>query len=435
MEFRAGERIMRRGSTDGGFGVEDLMKRRSYGTGYLFVKRDRNGREIWYGQWRAGATKVKRKIGAKRERGSREGLTRVQAEKELRRRIEADAVVRSPSNRRTITEAGEEYVDHLEHVMERKATTIVDYRGYVRGHFAPFFGDRPISRIDESWVSAYLKHKRSRGLSAKTVQNHLNFMHGLFKFAKRRGWCEANPVAEVERPKKTRTARTRIRFLRPVELEALIRAVPNDELGAIERPLYRTAAMTGLRQGELIALPWIDVDWLARRIRVADNFPRGAVGETDSPKSREGRSVPMADSVAAALERHSQQSAFRADRDLVFGHPQTGAPLDPSKIRKRFKRALKRARVREVTFHELRHTFGTQLAAAGVPLRTIQEWMGHADAKTTEVYRHYAPDPTHGADLVEGAFGQGGNLGGILSNTQDNSDDLKRLYGAESDST
>ena len=58
-----------------------------------------------------------------------------------------------------------------------------------------------------------------------------------------------------------------------------------------------------------------------------------------------------------------------------------------------------------------------------------------ADAKTTEVYRHYAPDPTHGADLVEGAFGQGGNLGGILSKTQDNSDDLKRLYEAESDSS
>jgi integrase len=58
--------------------------------------------------------------------------------------------------------------------------------------------------------------------------------------------------------------------------------------------LYLTAAMTGLRQGELIALPWLDVDWVARRIRVADNFPRGRVDERDSPKSHEGRSVPMA---------------------------------------------------------------------------------------------------------------------------------------------
>lgn len=70
------------------------MARRSYGTGYLFVKRDQAGREVWYGQWRAGDSKVKRKIGVKRER---EGLTRPQAERELRRRMEADAVVRSPT--------------------------------------------------------------------------------------------------------------------------------------------------------------------------------------------------------------------------------------------------------------------------------------------------------------------------------------------------
>lgn len=81
--------------------------------------------------------------------------------------------------------------------------------------------------------------------------------------------------------------------------------------------------------------------------------------------------------------------------------------LDPSKMRKRFKDTLARAGVREITFHELRHTFGTQMTAAGAPLRAIQEWMGHADAKTTEIYRHYAPDPTHGAAFVDRAFGHG----------------------------
>jgi integrase len=81
--------------------------------------------------------------------------------------------------------------------------------------------------------------------------------------------------------------------------------------------------------------------------------------------------------------------------------------LAPSKMRKRFKDALALVGARTITFHELRHTFGTQMAAAGAPLRAIQEWMGHADAKTTEIYRHYAPDPTHGAALVERAFGAG----------------------------
>ena len=61
------------------------------------------------------------------------------------------------------------------------------------------------------------------------------------------------------------------------------------------------------------------------------------------------------------------------------------------------------AEVREITFHELRHTFGTRMAAAGVPLRTIQHWMGHADAKTTQIYAHYQPSE-HEAELVERAF-------------------------------
>jgi integrase len=72
-------------------------------------------------------------------------------------------------------------------------------------------------------------------------------------------------------------------------------------------------------------------------------------------------------------------------------------------VLKRVKAALTRANVREVTFHELRHTFGTRMAAAGVPLRTIQEWMGHEDAKTTAIYSHYQP-ATHEAALVDRAF-------------------------------
>ena len=96
-------------------------------------------------------------------------------------------------------------------------------------------------------------------------------MHGLLKFAAEHGWAVDNAVASVERPKARRSER-RLRFVQPVELDAVSRAVPDEELGAVERPLYLAAAMTGLRQGELIALPWQDIDWLARRIRMADNF-------------------------------------------------------------------------------------------------------------------------------------------------------------------
>jgi integrase len=412
------------------------MAKRSYGTGSLYVARDARGREAWYGRWQSpGGGKANRRIGLKRQPGRRDGLSRLQAERELRRRIDADAAVVARGQQRTIAEAGAEYVDHLEHVMERKRTTIQDYRGYLRGHLAPFFGDRPLNRIDERFVATYLKQKRDQGLSSKTVHNHLNFMHGLFKFSVKRGWAAQNPVATVERPRKARQPERRLRFLQPVELDALLRGVADDELGAVERPLYLTAAMTGLRQGELIALAWSDIDWLARRIRVADNFPRGRVDKRDSPKSHEGRSVPMADRVGAELERHFQRTHYRADSDQVFCHPETGKPLDPSKVGKRFKKTLERAGLREITFHELRHTFGTQLSAAGVPLRTIQEWMGHGDAKTTEVYRHYAPDPTHGADMVEGAFSRRSNSRSNMSETGGTSGDPKPLWTAESEPT
>jgi len=88
---------------------------------------------------------------------------------------------------------------------------------------------------------------------------------------------------------------------------------------------------------------------------------------------------------------------------VVFGHAETGHPLDRSKLVRRFKQALERAEVRRITFHELWHTFGTRMSAHGVPLRTLQHWIGHADAKTTQVYAHDQPSEAE-ADAVDSAF-------------------------------
>jgi integrase len=383
------------------------MARRSYGTGSLVVRADGNGTETWYGLWRTGRRRVKRALGPKRASGSRDGLTRTQAEAELRRRMQGETVVVGRAERKTVAEAGERYVEHLATVKRRKRTTIADYRGYLRRHLVPYFGERTLDRIEPDHLERYM-HEKLATLSPKTVTNHLTFLHGLFAFAVKRRWVASNPVALIDRPPATRQHARRIRFLQPVEVEALLRAVPDDELGPTDGALYVCAVTTGLRQGELLALKWTDVDWLARRIRVADNFPRGRSDEADTPKSHHLRSVPMADRLAGELERHFQRSAFRADHDLVFCHPVTGGAYDASALRKRFYEALERAGLRRITFHELRHTFGTQMAAAGAPLRAIQEWLGHANAKTTEVYSHYAPDATNGAAFVERAFALGG---------------------------
>jgi integrase len=374
------------------------MARRSYGSGSLFVRSDATGRESWYGRWYTNGRQLQRRIGYKRRPGTREGLTRVQAERELARRVELERpAVRSGL---TIKSAAERYLNHLELVLERKPTTIGDYRSMLRRHIEPFFGARALERIDSDRIRAFLAAKKKEGLATKTVINQLVFLHGLFAFALKRDWVVANPVASVDRPRAV-GADPDIHYLDLAEMEALLGAIPDDDFGATERALYLTAAMSGLRQGELVALRWTDVDWRASRIRVRRNYTRQRFG---TPKSRRSsRSVPMIERVARELNRHFRASAFQGEEDLVFAHPQTGHPLDASKLRKRFKDALERVELRPIRFHDLRHTFGTHCASAGVPLRTLQEWLGHRDFKTTLVYADYAPSP-HEADLLERAF-------------------------------
>lgn len=373
------------------------MSRRSYGSGSLYARRDARGAESWYGKWWVGGHRVQRRLGPKRTPGSRDGLTRAQAERELRRRIETEKpVVRS---RLSVEDAGRRYLEHLEHVLERKPTTVADYGYMLSRHISPFF-TTPIELIESSEVSSYLVAKKRDGLATKTITNHLVFLHGLFAFAVKQGWTRENPVSRVDRPQ-ARQGDPDIRYLTLAEVEGVLRSVGAGRFAGTDRALYLTGAMTGLRQGELLGLRWSDVDWRTARLRVRRTFTRGRFG---APKSRRSsRSVPMTDRVAGELERHFQRSAFQADGDLVFCNPHTGNPLDASRMRKRFKKALERAGVRSVRFHDLRHTFGTHCAGAGVPLRTLQEWMGHRDAKTTQVYADYAPSEHEGA-LVEAAF-------------------------------
>jgi len=387
--------------------------RRSYGTGSLIEKGG-----SWYGKWRIGNRQVMRKLGAARRSGSREGLTRKQAESSLRTAISTTTAA-PLEERLTLLEVGDRYLHHVDHVLERKPSTVADYRYILRRHLGPFFDARGIDRITPDEIAAYMTAKARDGLATKTVSNHLNFAHGLFSFAVRRGWATSNPVAVVDRPRVS-APNPDIHYLLPEELEALLRAVPDDALGPIERALYLTAAMTGLRQGELVALRWRDVDWAAGVVRVRRNYTRGRWG---TPKSRRSsRAVPMADRVAGELDRHFKASRWQKDDDLVFAHPLLGTVLDASKLRKRFGGSIERAGVRRVRFHDLRHTFGTRMAAAGAPLRSIMEWMGHRDFSTTLVYADFAPDPTAGAHYADRAFGPSTNSSTNLSATDVNTD-------------
>jgi integrase len=382
-----------------------MPSRRSYGTGSLYQQGDQ-----WYGRWYVNGQRVKRKLGPARAPGGKTGMTRVMAEREMRRRMETDTAAPSVADRITVQDVGERLLEHLE-ALGRKRTTINAYTAALTAHISPALGSLALARVEPADIERYIAHDRRAGTPAKTIGNALGFLHSVFEFGQRRGWCTNNPCKLVDKPQIQQS--TEIHFLTQDELEALLRAT----LNARDRVLFLTAAMTGLRQGELLALRWRDIDWAASRVRVRRNYVRGEWG---TPKTRRGsRSVPLADRVAAELDRLYQRSAYQDDDELVFCHPERGTVLDHSDLVRRFKKALKSANVRPVRFHDLRHTFGTRMAAAGVPLRTLQEWLGHRDFATTLIYADYQPSAQE-AEFVERAFGLGPNSGPKLSETKGN---------------
>ncbi len=366
--------------------------RRSYGTGSII---EING--VYFGKWRIGDRQIKRKLGPVRKPGTRDGLTRTMAEAKLRA-LMAEVTAAPVTERITIIDAGTRLLSHLE-AMGRKPSTLRTYRSNLHKQIVPRLGDRPLGRVGREDVELFVAACTRDGLAPKTVGHCVGLLHTIYEHAIRRGWATENPCRYVDRPAATRDDLT-IRFLEPEEIEALIAAVPDNDYGRVHRALYFAAVMTGMRQGELLALRWQDVDWPAQRIRVRRNVVRGEFG---TPKSNRGRSVPLADRLGGELDRLHRASAYQADGDLVFANPQTGRPLNGNSILKSYQSALERAGVRKVRFHDLRHTFGTRMAAAGVPMRTLQEWMGHRDYKTTMIYADYAPSAGE-VDLVNGVF-------------------------------
>jgi len=381
-----------------------------YGTGTLIRRAGPKG-DTWIAKWRDGGRQVQRGLGFVHSKSHPDGLTRAEAEAalvKLRGHVaveraaerEADARRVAEERRRSLAAVGEALIA-AKRAAGRKPSTIEAYSYWLRIHIIDHFGPTPVSEITRDDVRAFAAALERKGLAPKSRANALGTLHSLIEFALDEGWTTGeNPVKRVPKPAIAATDPD-IHFLETEEVEALLRAVPDDPLGRVERVMYLTAAMTGMRQGELFALRWRDVDWAAQRIRVRQNYVRGEFG---TPKSkRSSRSVPLANRVAGELDLLFKDSARKGDDDLVFAHPETGKPIDRSKLLKRFKAALRRADVREVRFHDLRHTFGTRMAAQGVPMRVLQEMLGHRDFKTTLIYADYAPSERE-AEWVEQAF-------------------------------
>jgi integrase len=401
------------------------MAKRSYGTGQVYEKAG-----AYYGRWRAvDGRRLNRKIGAIRIPGEAEGLTRSQAERQFRKMQHAEELMPRPvlgSRTPTVDELASSLRERLE--LRGVRTSYRATCEYMqRVHVRPLLGDRKAHEVDRADIEAFGRALLKRDLAPKSVRNILGFLHACFEHGIDRGWVRENPVRRAEKPGRKRTgANPDLQFLTIAELDAVIRAIPNevvvrtpaptrrgrrgpapppppDVLGPVLRVTILTAALTGLRQSELLGLRWRDIDWAAQRIRVRNTFVRGEHSTEGKSDLSTRRSVPMASRLARELELWSRRTVYASDDELVFAHPQKGTPLDGSKLSKRFKAACVTAGLRPVRFHDLRHTFATRLAASGTPIRTIQEFLGHADSKTTQIYAHYAPSE-YEVQLVDDAF-------------------------------
>ncbi len=197
------------------------MPRRSYGSGSLYVRADKTGRETWYGHWRANGRQVKRRIGRKRVAGGREGLTRSQAEPELRRLIDSTQVKPRSGEALTVSEAARRYIVSAQR-RGRKRSTCDNIESETRVHLQPFFRERSIDSIAAADVHDLISVLEGKGRSPKTIRNVIATLSALFNFARPRSAAgDDNPCEGVELP--AVPEKTEIRYLTLEEVDAVVR--------------------------------------------------------------------------------------------------------------------------------------------------------------------------------------------------------------------
>jgi integrase len=364
-------------------------------SGHVFRVERKRG-PAWYAKYRLpDGRQVQKKLGpAWTERGRPPAgyFTKRAAEAWLRDTLDAARRGTLPGlvrTRATFSDAATEHLRYVEHDRGRKPSTVRGYRSIVEHHLLPAFGSMPLEDLRTEHIEAWISTVDG---SPRTRNKLLVALHGILKRAQKVWSLPANPAAGIEKFPQTRSGD--IEVYSPEEVWALVRAAANEQDAAI----YLTAAFTGLRRGELLALRWHDVDFAGATIRVRQSYYNGAL---TTPKSGKVRSVPMAPEVAQALAKLGQRGYAVEDDDLVYLGEQ-GLYVDASALRRRFDAAVKAAGLRPLRFHDLRHTFGTRMIAKA-DIRRVQEWMGHADIQTTMKYLHYAPRPED-ARLVAEAF-------------------------------
>lgn len=262
-------------------------------------------------------------------------------------------------------------------------STVEAYAGRLERHVLPRLGNRRLNEIAVDDVLALISYLRMRGYSGTTIAVTLTPLSRLFTHAARRGLIQVNPVSKLDRGERPRVSRQDRPVLTPEEIGRLLEAAPSRF-----RTMVATAILSGLRQGELLGLHWRDVDFENEVIRVRTALSRKR-RDVHPKTERAVRDVILMPALAQLLRQHKRESKFNRPDDYVFTTT-VGTPVHAAHISLRaLKPALERAGLRDMRWHDLRHTFASLLIAGGANITFVSRQLGHTSSQITlGIYSH-----------------------------------------------
>lgn len=352
-------------------------KRRAPGEGSIWGPDDRG---CWFAQVGVGYDdNGKRRLKRVQARSQKEVLVKLRA-------LKVSGTVGSvlSGERLTVKEWLDRWLTEKQDTL--RSTTVSTYRALARLHIEPHIGGTALRRLLPEHIANTMEVLRQHECGTNLRRQVLTVLRAALNRAVAAGHMPANPSIDVAMPA---ASKHRVDALTLAETKAFLKAAQGDRLYA----LYVLAVGTGMREGELLGLHWNDVDLVAGRIQVRQALhEEGGELVLGPTKSGKGRPIVLDDLSRRALKAH-QRSSAESDSLYVF-HDANGGPLRKSNlIRRSFKPLLKAAEVRDIRFHDLRHTHATLALKAGVHPKIVQERLGHASINITlDLYSHALPD-------------------------------------------
>lgn len=283
-----------------------------------------------------------------------------------------------------------------------KPSTYAGYRNVVNNHINPRIGNLSLDKLSPQVIQAFLNERGNAGLSPRTVQLIRAVLRRALGQAVKWRLLAYNAAQLVDSPRQRRYLAS---VWTPEETRRFLEAVRGDRFDA----LFMVAAYLGLRQGEILALRWHDVEVDRRSLSVTGSMPTvGRRVRDDTKSDRSRRVLPLPEPVASALRTHRVRQLddrLRAgdewrDDDLIFASV-FGGPVERKGLHYRWKKAITRAGVPNIRFHDLRHGCATFLLAEKVPARVVADILGHSSIRTTmDLYAHVMPHLLEDASLA-----------------------------------